>query len=654
MSTTIDVFQYFIMSVIMLSNTNYIYFAIENIVNDTYHKSDYILLCLKYSLITIIASIIYVMKILVYSTLKFEYPLIKPAIIVTCIIASFASVTILLKLNEKKYLNIKITQNIFISLVLILLFLSNLISIQLFYIFVFIWFLIVIAIFSYQVLFVKKIINNSGVYFLIASAGILLVVNLLFHQLPLQMVLTINLAIESLIIYGLFLFYSQYYVDALSDAYESEIKQANQLRILNSKITKMAYLDVITGIDNELALMNDIEKKGHSLSLITINIRNFSLYNQILGFSQGNNLLSEIANTLSKEIENNSSGNCKLYKLHSDKFVILCQTVDILTCIKHIDQIKEIFLTKTFMNFKLEAYYGISTLNKGIYRTYEFNALIGAVELASKHAKLVPDRFYFISLERYESEKNKFDIEINLKSAIEDHLLEIYYQPQVSSSTKEICSYEALLRWNNNGSFIPPTVFIPIAENSGLITEITHFVITNVFKSIFTCNWNKHKKVSVNLSAIQLVENGFVEFVIELLKTYPINTSEVVFEVTETALTYDLQKVEETISALKSIGFEFSLDDFGTGYSSLNRLAKLNFDEVKFDKFFIQDLAHDDKLKLTFLKTVELFNLLNLRIVVEGVETLEQQMFLDQYPIDVYQGYLYSKAQPLNNLIAIT
>ena len=204
---------------------------------------------------------------------------------------------------------------------------------------------------------------------------------------------------------------------------------------------------------------------------------------------------------------------------------------------------------------------------------------------------------------------------------------------------------KALIRWQDRGKFISPAIFIPIAENTGLITEITHFVIEDVFKNIYTLQWNEDRKVSINLSAIQLVENGFVDYVKNILLIYPINTSHIVFEVTETALTYDLNKVEDTIKALKSIGFEFSLDDFGDGYSSLNRLSKLNFDEVKFDKFFIQDIANDDKLKLTFLKTVELFDLLNLRIVVEGVETPAQETFLDQYPIDVYQGYLYSRSE---------
>ncbi|GAB6109734.1 EAL domain-containing protein [Fusibacter bizertensis] len=654
MLTTIDMFQYFIMSIIMLSNTNYLYFAIINIVNDSYHKSDYIHLCLKYSLITMLVSIAFVIKMLIFTPIKFEFPLIQPAIIVTCFIAFLATIVVFIKFNDKKkLLSKKVNINIIISLMLILAYLTNIIKIQVLYLVIFILYLAVTLIFSYHVIYKKRIINNSGLYFLIASAGILTVVNILSFQLPLQLVLTVNLAIETLIIYGLFLFYSQFYVDALSDAYDGEIKQANQLRSLNTKITKMAYLDTITGIDNEMALLNDIEKIGHSLSLININIRNFSLYNQMLGFSQGNLLLSDVANTLSKSIERLSLGNCKLYKLHSDKFIVLCNTTDVKTCINHIHELKDIFNAHTFMNFKLEAYYGISSLNHGKFTVNEFNALIGAVELASKHAKMVPEKFYFLSLERYEREKNKFDIEFHLKEAIEFNALEVYYQPQIDAKTKAVCSYEALLRWYNNDKFISPSIFIPIAENTGIITDITHYVIEDVFKNIYALKWNDNRKISINLSAIQLVENGFVDYVKDTLVTYPIDTSLIVFEVTETALTYDFNKVEETICALKSVGFEFSLDDFGNGYSSLNRLTKLKFDEVKFDKFFIQDLAKDDKLKLTFLKTVELFNLLNLRIVVEGVETQDQEAFLDLYPIDVYQGYLYSEAQPLKQLIAL-
>lgn len=158
--------------------------------------------------------------------------------------------------------------------------------------------------------------------------------------------------------------------------------------------------------------------------------------------------------------------------------------------------------------------------------------------------------------------------------------------------------------------------------------------------------------MSINLSSIQLVESNFIVNITSLLEQYAINPEEIVFEITETALLYDLKKVEETIQTIKQLGYEISLDDFGTGYSSLNRFSKLNFDEVKFDRFFINDLYNDEKLKIIFSKSIELFNLFNLRIVVEGVENSEQEAILDLFAIDVYQGYYYAIPMPLESLLS--
>jgi len=188
--------------------------------------------------------------------------------------------------------------------------------------------------------------------------------------------------------------------------------------------------------------------------------------------------------------------------------------------------------------------------------------------------------------------------------------------------------------------------------STGLISKLSYNVIETVFSSIYHLKWNQGRKVSINLSSIQLVESDFLTILKTLLNRYSINTHDIVFEITETALLYDLKKVEETIRTIKTLGFEISLDDFGTGYSSLNRFAQLNFDEVKFDRFFINDLQNDEKLMLVFSKTVELFNLFKMRIVVEGVENVAQESILDAFEIDIYQGFYYSKPMSLEHLLA--
>ena len=367
----------------------------------------------------------------------------------------------------------------------------------------------------------------------------------------------------------------------------------------------------------------------------------------MIGYEQGNILLFHISEKLKETLDKDH----RLYKLHSDNFVLCIPFQEAVDTKAFLEKLQEMFKKETFMDYKLEAYFGVTALLQCESNVNVASAVIGAAKLASKKAKNNITSV-FLTPEEYLLMQGDFDISYHLRKAIEDELLEVYYQPQICARTKSVCSYEALIRWQHQGQSISPNYFIPLAENNGLISAISQHVIHQVFKQIYTKHWNGTKKVSINLSSHQMVEAGFIESISQMLALYPIEPNLVVFEITETALLYDVEKVSETIAHLKSMGFEFSLDDFGHGYSSLYRFSKLNFDEVKFDKFFIKDLEHDEKLRLTFLKTVELFKLLNMRIVIEGVETKNQETLLDALELDIYQGYYYAKPMPLTDIMA--
>lgn len=641
-------FQFFIISIILLSNTNYLRFALTNIHRDAADHIKYIQRCVNFSLASMFISVFFVLKFLLHSTNFDKTPTFYATVLTACFTIIAITLIVALKYRPRLDYHCLISDwNLIPTLILLAAsFLGLISSYQLTHL-SFLWFAITVIQFFFIIFHKYKIKNNAGLYFILGSLLTLLPVNIFRLWLSQPLVVLVNLGINAFIMYGLFIFYSQFYVTELHKTYENVLQYASDLESLNRQVSEMAYVDAITGLPNEQALLKQLESTKDNWTLILINIRNFSGLSQMIGYDQGNMLLFHITEKLKKTL----SKNHHLYKLHSDNFILCTAFLETDDTKALVEQLQNIFIRETFLDYKLEAYFGITALRQSESCAASANTVISAVKMASRRAKNSITSV-FLTPEEYLKLQGDFDISYHLRKAIEEELLEIYYQPQVCARTKSVCSYEALIRWRHQGQYISPNYFIPLAESNGLISAISHHVIHHVFKQIYAKQWNGNKKVSINLSSHQMVEAGFIEFIHQLLDIYPIKPNLVVFEITETALLYDVEKVSETIAHLKAMGFEFSLDDFGHGYSSLYRFSKLNFDEVKFDKFFINDLEEDEKLRLTFLKTVELFKLLNMRIVIEGVETQKQEALLDALELDIYQGYYYAKPMPLADIMA--
>ncbi len=650
MQAFIAEFQFFIISIIMLSNTNYMLFALTNIHQDAADHSKYIQRCVKFSLVVMLIAIVFILKFLFSSTTLSEAPTFYSTVISACLVISVSTLIIVKKYRGLSAINVKSFDfNLLPTFLMLLASLLNVISANQLTRLAFFWFAITVIRF-FRVIYVKhKIRSNAGLYYILASLLVLLPVNIFRFLLSQPLVVLVNLGINSFVMYGLFVFYSQFYVTELNKSYQEVLQHSEHLEELNAHISKMAFQDSVTGLANESALLNYLDAAIGDLSLIQLNIRNFSVLNQMIGYRQGDQLLREVSVKLRQRLQPGET----LFKLYNDNYVICFPHTELASLKSLIKYLQIMFAEDTFLDYKIEAYYGITQMLQSDKLPNKSSTVLSAAKMALKKSKN-SQQDCVLSTNEYLTLAEDFDISYHLRKAIENEQLEVYYQPQVDARTKLICSYEALLRWQHQGQYISPSLFIPLAENNGLITAISHQVIRIVFQQLHRQQWNHNRKVSINLSSHQMVEAGFVEFIKSTLEDYPINPNHIVLEITETALLYDLEKVSETISALKAMGFEFSLDDFGHGYSSLYRFSKLNFDEVKFDRFFIKDLEHDEKLRLTFLKTVELFKLLNMRIVIEGVETNNQEAFLDPLEVDVYQGYLYAKAMPLEKIIGLT
>ena len=232
---------------------------------------------------------------------------------------------------------------------------------------------------------------------------------------------------------------------------------------------------------------------------------------------------------------------------------------------------------------------------------------------------------------------------------------ELYHQPQYNQDGK-ITGGEVLIRWNHQGSFISPAVFIPFAEKSNYILEIGHWIFHEAISQIIELKsknlLSTYSNISINFSAKQLMSEQIFEHLPTLLEKYPFIVNHLTIEITETAIIEDISKVKRIFQSLRNHGFKISLDDFGTGYSSLSHLYELDFDELKIDKSFVdhvEDKSHKGyKLIRSILKISEI---LGVNVVAEGIENLKQFEALKELKCSHYQGYFLSKPVPFKTLV---
>jgi EAL domain-containing protein (putative c-di-GMP-specific phosphodiesterase class I) len=248
--------------------------------------------------------------------------------------------------------------------------------------------------------------------------------------------------------------------------------------------------------------------------------------------------------------------------------------------------------------------------------------------------------------------KMRRTLEIDLRKALGNGELELYYQPLVNLQTNEVGGCEALLRWNHPArGLIAPDQFIPLAEETGLIVPIGEWVLRQACAD--AVSWRDTIKVAVNLSPVQLKNPGLAQVVIGTLAASGLAPSRLELEITESVLMQNNDATLKTLHRLRALGVRIALDDFGTGYSSLSYLRSFPFDKIKIDRSFIKDLANsDDSLKIVQSVT-NLAHSLNMTVTGEGVETEQQLEMLRTTGCIEMQGYLFSPPRPLREILRL-
>jgi diguanylate cyclase (GGDEF)-like protein len=242
----------------------------------------------------------------------------------------------------------------------------------------------------------------------------------------------------------------------------------------------------------------------------------------------------------------------------------------------------------------------------------------------------------------------RLDMESDLRHAIERGELELHYQPQQSLHDGSLSGFEALLRWRRRGEPVPPSVFIPLAEESGLIIALGDWVLDQACRqaSEWSAHYGRQLTIAVNISPRQFTHPSFLPKIMDLLNTTHIDPSSIELEITEGVMMENTQQTISVLQRLRALGLKLSIDDFGTGYSSLTYLKRLPIHKLKIDQSFVRQLAPGTGDAAIVQAVIALGRNLGLSVIAEGVEDAGQRALLHQWGCDEIQGYFFGRPQP--------
>lgn len=412
------------------------------------------------------------------------------------------------------------------------------------------------------------------------------------------------------------------------------------------KITKLIFFDELTGEKNYEHLKIYFEgmsrKDKKEKTLILMDIDKFKSINIIYGSDMGDRILKYIPSIYKELLPND-----KLFKYQADVFIAIVNNTleeEIVEKINKIQmKIKEDIEKGVIIPIKLN--FGVCALDEfeDLHSIYT-NAVIAKNEIKKSVNKNIK---FFNSMDKLKIVQNQ-KIEFEFLEALKNKEFEIWYQPKYNMTTGQIYGAEALVRWHKkDGSFVQPSNFIPVLENTGQIIQLDEAVIEMVFQDIQEM---KHlgmaiKPISINLSRVQVANFGLINKIKELMKEHKVDSSNISFEITESALIENNDAINNIVSQLHKIGFKVDIDDYGVGSSTLNAIFALDFDTFKLDKTFCDHIG-TAKMDTIIKATIKMANELNMTVIAEGVETKEQIDFLIENNCYIAQGYYYSK--PIN------
>ncbi len=448
------------------------------------------------------------------------------------------------------------------------------------------------------------------------------------------------------------------WVSTANDLLEEISDNQQKRRAAEARVLKLSQYDPLTGLPNRLMFRNhlqstldDAKHAGHKVAVLCCGIDDFKSINSQFNYTVGDRLLQAFAERLS----NNNGALHTASRLGGDQFSLIQYNIhnaynvaelaeQLLKCLSAPFEIDE---------FSINLY---TTIGITIFPDDGSNAddLLQKSEQTMTLAKTVSRnqfQFYVASVDSEMRERKL--MEKDLSHALTNNEFNIVFQPQIDYQNNTIVGAEVLLRWvHPTRGFVPPDIFIPIAEDNGTIVDIGNWVLDEACKQ--AAIWQKQGhfiKLAINLSAVQLKDSTIEKYIKSTLDKHHIEAQYLEVEITETGVMENLSNAVDTLNHIKQYGVSTAIDDFGTGYSSLSYLKKLPIDKVKIDKQFVHDLLVDEDDTSIVNAVIQLSKSLHLNVIAEGVETEEQESYLVSRGCDMGQGYFYSRPVPADEFL---
>jgi diguanylate cyclase (GGDEF)-like protein/PAS domain S-box-containing protein len=429
------------------------------------------------------------------------------------------------------------------------------------------------------------------------------------------------------------------------------------------EIKHLAFYDSLTRLPNRRHLLDRLKhalaasaRSGKAGALLFIDLDNFKTLNDTLGHDVGDLLLQQVAQRTESCVREDDT----VARLGGDEFVVMLEGLseNDLEAAAQAELVGEKILAALNQPYLLAEHEHHNTPSIGITlfsgQHESMDDLFKQADIAMYQAKKAGrNTMRFFDPEMQQTINARVALEGELRKALEQKQFQLYYQAQVDSDHRTL-GVEALIRWvHPERGMVSPAQFIPLAEETGLILPIGSWVLETACAQIKTWQQGALSNsfvLAVNVSAKQFRQADFVAQVQDAVRRHDIDPTLLKLELTESLLLENVEDTIETMRALKELGVQFSLDDFGTGYSSLQYLKRLPLNQLKIDQSFVRDIAVDSSDKAIVRTIIAMARGLNLEVIAEGVETEEQRQLLLEKGCNHFQGYLFSKPVPIEQL----
>lgn len=425
-------------------------------------------------------------------------------------------------------------------------------------------------------------------------------------------------------------------------------------KTMEERLNFLANHDELTGLPNRRLLadrfsqlISRLQAHEQQIALLMLDLNRFKLINDSLGHETGDRVLVEIGNRLAKLARSGDT----VSRYGGAEFVILVTEMESTAAVTDLarriirNTSQPIAIDERLLHVSCSIGVALWPQDGVTLDNLLSNADAAMYQAKKRHG----EKLQFFTEALNQQVQQRMEMENGLRNALQDHELELYYQPQYNQQTNRITGMEALLRWHHpRRGLISPDRFIPLAEETGLILPIGEWVLESACLQLkqFQRNGYPDLIVAVNVSVRQLEGQDMAEIIQRIVGKTAINPATLEIEITESTMMEDPERMIESLSALRKLGVRLALDDFGTGHSSLSYLQRFPFDKIKIDRAFIRNITRSEDDAAIAVTIGAMAKSLKLEVIAEGVETEEQMAFLKRCGCNQVQGYLISKPLP--------